>query len=67
MTTATAADLSDDDRAALALAIEVVRNESAARREQIDEKLPSEAGQSLRKSVHRKASNALVLRIWTTS
>jgi hypothetical protein len=43
MTTATtAADLSDVDREALTLAIKVVRNESAASREQIDDKLLSE-------------------------
>ena len=36
------ADLSDADRAALTLAIEIVRNESAGRRAQIDDKLRSE-------------------------
>jgi len=36
------ADLSDADRAALTLAIEIVRNESAGRRAQIDDKLQSE-------------------------
>jgi hypothetical protein len=38
----TAADLSDVDRAALALAIEIVRNENAASRAQIDDKLQCE-------------------------
>jgi hypothetical protein len=59
------ADLSDDDRAALALAIEIVRNESAGRRAQIDDKLKCEPWFEVATfCADRAQSVALTLKPW---
>jgi hypothetical protein len=59
------ANLSDDDRAALALAIEIVRNESAGRRAQIDDKLKCEPWFEVATfCADRAQSVALTLKPW---